>query len=285
MNQVSQPLILSILLFTVLIVTPACIASEGSSNITISFLDVGQGDCSLLEVNGKTMLIDAGPSDAGPEIVRCLKNQNITSLDIVLSTHPHSDHIGGMPYVINHIKTGLFIDSGDPHTTPTYESLLKTINRQNIRYTTVRDGDTIDLDPGIQIRVLNPPNIQGEDLNENSIVLKISAGPREILLMGDAGITTEESLLTRGEDLRADILKVGHHGSRHSSEREFIKAVSPEIAIIFLASDNDYGYPQKNPIQYLSDEGAKIYRTDHDGTVTINIKDGVLNIKTRNSSP
>lgn len=280
MKSVLCHLILAFLLFTTIILTPACIATGSSSNFSISFLDVGQGDCSLLQVNGKNMLIDAGPYDAGPGIVDWLTKNNISYLDTVISTHPHSDHIGAMPYVLKRVKTGIMIDSGDTHTTPAYEVLLKIIEQKNIPYRTVKEGDTINLDPTIRIDVLSPPDTTTNDLNENSIVLRISSEKNTILMMGDAGKNTEERLLTSGKSLKADILKVGHHGSRHSSGREFIKAVSPEIAIIFVGAGNEYGYPQKDPIRYLSDVGAKIYQTDQDGTITIASTNGKFTVTT-----
>ena len=280
MKSTFCPSILAFLLFITILLTPACIATSSSSDFSISFLDVGQGDCSLLQVNGKNMLIDAGPYEAGPGIVDWLTKHNISYLDTVISTHPHSDHIGAMPYVLNRVKTGVVIDSGDTHTTPAYEALLKTIERKNIPYRTVKEGDTINLDPTIRIDVLSPPDTTTDDLNENSIVLRISSEKNTILMMGDAGKTTEARLLTSGKSLKADILKVGHHGSRHSSGREFIKAVSPEIAIIFVGADNEYGYPQKDPVRYLSDVGAKMYRTDRNGTITIASTNGKLTVTT-----
>nr|WP_319540909.1 MBL fold metallo-hydrolase [uncultured Methanospirillum sp.] len=260
-------IVAGILLF--LIASSGCIATDENTRLNLTFFDVGQGDSCLLQVDGKTMLVDAGPYEAGPKIAEWLKARNISYLDVVVATHPHSDHIGGMPAVLRQIKTGVFIDSGDTHTTPSYEVLLKTIEKYQIPYRVVHEGDQIDPGPGVSIRVLNPDTTASGDLNDNSIVLEITSGNRMFLLMGDAGISVEERLLKEGNDLRADLLKVGHHGSRHSSGRRFIEAVSPEIAIISLAAGNEYGYPQKDPIRYLTDTGSRIYRTDQEGTITV----------------
>ncbi|WP_319580961.1 MBL fold metallo-hydrolase [uncultured Methanospirillum sp.] len=253
----------------VLIASSGCIATDENTRLNLTFFDVGQGDSCLLQVDGKTILVDAGPYEAGPKIAEWLKARNISYLDVVIATHPHSDHIGGMPAVLRQVKTGVFIDSGDTHTTPSYEVLLKTIEKYQIPYRVVHEGDQIDSGPGVNIRVLNPDTTVSGDLNDNSIVLEITSGSRKFLLMGDAGISVEERLLKEGTDLRADLLKVGHHGSRHSSGRRFIEAVSPEIAIISLTAGNEYGYPQKDPIRYLTDAGSRIYRTDQKGTITV----------------
>ncbi|HWQ67160.1 MAG TPA: MBL fold metallo-hydrolase [Methanospirillum sp.] len=267
-------------LLVVISFTAGCADSREQKPLTISFIDVGQGDSCLLQFNGKTMLVDAGPYEAGPVITDWLESQNISSLDIVVSTHPHSDHIGGMPYLLRKLNVRTFIDTGDTHTTPTYEKLLRTIESRDIAYKTVKSGDTISLDPDLKIEVLSPKEPLGEDLNDNSMVLKVSTTTNSILLMGDAGITIEERLLSEGRNLKADLLKVGHHGSRHSSGKKFIQAVSPEIAIISMAADNEYGYPQKDPIRYLTDRGTKIYRTDQEGTITVNSGEGPLKVIT-----
>lgn len=279
-----QPHLPVYLLLIALLLTPGCLGADEPVDLSLTFFDVGQGDSALLLVDGRAMLIDAGPSDAGPRIVRWLDDHDIRYLDVIVATHPHSDHIGGMPYILKNVKTGMFIDNGDTHTTPTYETLLRTIEKQDIPYQTVQEGDEIDLSPQVTIRVLNPPKMLGDDLNDNSLVLEITTGSHAFLMMGDAGISIENRLLSRGTVTKADLLKVGHHGSRHSSGREFINTVSPEIAIISLAADNEYGYPQKNPVRYLTDAGAGIYRTDQVGTITISSHQGRLTITTEKPS-
>ncbi|PWR70994.1 ComEC/Rec2 family competence protein [Methanospirillum lacunae] len=266
----SQFLIIAGIIF-LFISSSGCIANDGNTQLNLTFFDVGQGDACLLQIHNKTMLVDAGPYEAGQGIIDWLKARNITSLDVVVATHPHSDHIGGMPTVLKQEKTGVFIDAGDSHTTPTYEVLLKTIEKYEIPYRIVHEGDQIDLDPAVTINVLNPGITSSGDLNDNSIVLEISSGDRKFLLMGDAGVSVEDKLLKERRDLKADLLKVSHHGSRHSSGQRFIDAVSPEIAIISLEAGNEYGFPQKDPVRYLTDAGSDIYRTDQEGTITVTV--------------
>jgi competence protein ComEC len=279
----SHCLIIAGIIF-LLILSSGCIANDDQTRLNITFFDVGQGDACLLQVHNNTMLVDAGPYEAGPGIIDWLKARNITSLDVMVATHPHSDHIGGMPAVLKQEKTGVFIDAGDTHTTPAYEVLLKTIEKYQIPYRIVHEGDQIDLDPGVSIRVLSPDSTYSGDLNDNSIVLEITSGSRRILLMGDAGISIEDKLLEEGRDLNADLLKVGHHGSRHSSGRRFIDAVSPEIAIISLEAGNEYGFPQKDPIRYLTDVGSRIYRTDKEGTITVTVDQKNLTVSPEKTS-
>lgn len=237
-------------------------------NLTVHFLDVGQGDSILIEYSNKALLIDAGESDQGQVVTSYLQDHGISTLDYVVATHPHSDHIGGMDDVLNNFQVEHFIDSGYPHTTKTYENMLTTIDQKNIPFEVVQAGQTIDFDPGVDIEVLNPAGTYSNDLNENSVVLKVSYGEASFLLMGDAGLETEEHIMKAGYDVDSDILKVGHHASRSGSGPTFISTVSPEVSVIEVGAGNDYGHPHSEILKRLQ-EASTVYRTDLDGTIIV----------------
>lgn len=260
---------------------------EGNSpaagdNLTVHFIDVGQGDSILLEYNGKAMLVDAGERDKGTVVSAYLQDQSISSIDYVVATHPHSDHIGGMDEVLNSFQIGHFIDSGFPHTSKTYENMLTAIDEKNIPFEVVQEGEKIEFDPAVDIEVLNPESEYSEELNENSVVLRVNYGEVSFLLMGDAGLETEEKLLSSGYDLDSDILKVGHHASRSGSGEAFISAVSPEVSVIEVGAGNDYGHPHTEILERLQ-KASRVYRTDLDGSITVTTDGSAYTITTQKS--
>lgn len=242
--------------------------TPSGQNLTIHFLDVGQGDSILIEYDDKYMLIDAGENDQGEVVMNYLQGQGISTLDYVVATHPHSDHIGGMDDVLNNFQVEHFVDSGYPHTSKTYENMLTTIDQKDIPFEVVKAGQTIDFDPAVDIEVLNPASTYSDDLNENSVVLKVTYGETSFLLMGDAGLESEENIMEAGYNVDSDILKVGHHASTSGSGKTFISAVSPEISVIEVGSGNDYGHPHSEILKRLQ-EASTVYRTDLDGTIIV----------------
>lgn len=258
--------------------------SPQSGNLTVHFIDVGQGDSILVEYDGKTMLIDAGENNAGPTVTAFLQEQGISSLDYVVATHPHADHIGGMLTMLNEYPIGQFIDPGYPHTSQTYEKMLTAIDKKNIPFHVAQRGETIDLAQGIEIRVFNPGKKQSDDLNENSVVLKITDRDVSFLLMGDAGLEAEGSIMADGYDVDADILKVGHHASTSGSGQNFIQAVGPEVSIIEVGADNDYGHPHAEILQRLQSVST-VYRTDDHGTITITTDGSTYTVTTKKTAP
>ncbi|MCC4772024.1 MBL fold metallo-hydrolase [Methanosarcina sp. DH2] len=248
--------------------SPAAGENPADENLTVHFLDVGQGDSILLKYNGKAMLIDAGERNQGSGVSAYLHENDISSIDYVVATHPHSDHIGGMGEVLNSFQVGLFIDSGFPHTSKTYENMLITIDEKDIPFDVAEKGEEIEFDPAVDVEVLNPGPEYSDEPNENSVVLKVIYGEVSFLLMGDAGLETEEKLIDSGHDLDSDILKVGHHASGSGSGETFISAVSPEISVIEVGSGNDYGHPHTEVIERLQ-KASMVYRTDLDGSIVV----------------
>jgi competence protein ComEC len=250
------------------IIPPAYGLNDG--RMTVHFLDVGQGDSALIQYNGTTILIDAGEADEGPVIVSYLKKQGIRDIDLLIATHPHSDHIGGMQDVLKNFNVRSVIDSGMPHTTTTYQKFLETIDRKNISYSTVRRGDSISPAPGLTLVVLSAPDGSiDQDLNDGSIVLRATYGRINILFEADAGITTEGSMIDSGLPLESQILKVAHHGSPHGTGRAFLEHARPEVAIISAGAGNPYNFPAETTLSRLEDAGVVVFRTDTDGNIIV----------------
>ncbi|MGN7479116.1 MBL fold metallo-hydrolase [Solibacillus silvestris] len=244
--------------------------SEGQSKeMTVHFIDVGQGDSIFIQApDGKTMLIDGGVKGAGKELVNYLKANGVERLDYVVATHPDADHIGGLIAVLNSISIKEFIDSGKVHTSQTYEEMLRLIQDKNIRFTVPKAGDQLTLDDELDIEVIGADET-ASDNNDASIVLRVVYRNISFLLMGDADHGIERELLRKGIDVQATILKAGHHGSNTSSSLEFVKEVSPLATILSYGQDNKYGHPHAEVIDVLQQTGSEIYSTAEAGTIVV----------------
>lgn len=245
------------------------IGSDLSGDLVVHFLDVGQGDSILLQFRDKTMLIDASERGMADRIIAYLGDQNVERLDVVVATHAHSDHIGGLRDVISAYPVGEFVDAAQPHSTATYENLLALIEEEGIPYTAAERGQTIALDPDLEILILNPAAEPIGEINQDSVVLKVTYNEISYLFVGDAEKPAEESMMEAGLDLDADVLKVGHHASRYGSSAEFLSAVSPAISVIQVGAGNSYGHPHEEAVERIEATGSRIYRTDLDGTVVV----------------
>lgn len=234
------------------------------------FVNVGQGDATLIQTpGGKNILIDGGETGSG--IVQYLQGLGIQRIDLMIATHPHSDHIGGLAQVLEAFPVAKVVTNGQPHTTLVYERFLDGIITAQAEYVEVRRGDIISID-GLNLEVLHPVAPTDSDLNENSLVLKFTYGQTTFLLMGDAESRAEASLLSSGLSLKADILKVGHHGSTSSSTQAFLKAVSPKLAIYSAGVNNQYNHPAPQTIAALASIGATVLGTDQTGTIALTVE-------------
>lgn len=235
------------------------IASD--DELKVYFFDVGQADSIFVMSSGECMLIDAGNNADGKLIVKQLENMNIDTIDYVVGTHPHEDHIGGLDNVINNFKIKNVLMPKKTTTTKTYEDVLKAIKNANLKIKTPKVGDIFYVGMA-KCEVMGIEN-DAENLNENSIIIELTYGDKKFLFTGDAEVANEK--LRSWDDI--DVLKVAHHGSRTSSSEEFLEQVKPEYAIISCGQDNDYGHPHKEVIGRL--KGVKIYRTDKEGTILV----------------
>jgi competence protein ComEC len=262
---------------------PGAPATKGS--MSVHFIDVGQGDSILVKAGDKAMLVDGGRQSAGPKLASYLKGQGITSIDVIVSTHPHADHIGGLLTILKEFPVKRVVDSGIVHPSQTYESYLRLIDQLNIPYTVAEAGQTIDLGPDVMVKVLAPPSpyIKG-GVNENSIVLRVARGNVTFLLMGDAGIPEERYLMASGYGLRSDVYKVPHHGSRHSDSASFISLVRPEISVIEVGP-NKYGHPAPRTLSMLRDAGSAVYRTDRNGNIVVTTDGNSFSVTPQHDTP
>lgn len=276
-------LIITFSIITILIKNNAnsSVNNEELAGIKISFIDVGQADSILIQCNNENMLIDAGNTEDGPKLVSYFKQMGINEFKYVVGTHAHEDHIGGMSDVINNFKIDKFLMPDVITTTKTFEDTLDALNNNNVKFETPKIGDSYDLSTAT-FDIL----YVGEDsknLNNDSIVIKMIYGNTKYLFMGDATTNVEKDIIK--DDLEVDVLKVGHHGSKTSSSKDFIYKVKPKYAIISVGKDNSYNLPSNNTIELLKKVGATIYRTDNDGTIIItsdghNISIGTLQTDT-----
>jgi len=234
-------------------------------SLTVNFLDVGQGDSIFIELpNNETILIDAGNAENGADIVNYIKAEGYDTINYLVGTHPHADHIGGMAYVVDNLNISAIYMPKVSNNTSTFEDLLLTIKDKGLSINTAKAGvDLINLDK-LRVSIVAPNSGSYEDLNDYSAVIKITFGNNTFLFMGDAG-TTSESEITG--DIKADVLKIGHHGSASSTGITFLNKVLPKYAVISVGLNNDYGHPTQTTLDKLSEAGAVIYRTDKNGTI------------------
>ena len=257
------------------IVSPS-LGDEGT--LRVYFVDVGQGDGALLvSPSGKSVLIDAGTKRGGKRIVKLMQRLGITQLDMVIMSHPHADHMGGMITVLERVPARVFLDPGYDHGSATYLRLLNYLETSNTQVRLARAGRRVDLQDGVTMTLLAPeePLLTGtrSDANANSVVTMIRHGQIRLLFTGDAEHPTEERLLKSSTSLRAQVLKVAHHGSAYASQAHFLAQVAPQIAIISAGANNRYNHPRSETLERLRATGARILRTDKHGTITI-ISDG-----------
>ncbi len=261
-----KKLLIVLILIFLLCFTGILIAQE---NLQIYFLDVGQGDSSIIITSDdRVVMIDSGPDES--LILNHLQNLGISQIDLLIATHAHADHISGMDKIIAKYKPKAFIDPGIPHTTATYQRMITAIDKYNINY---YEGISRKINLGsLTLTILPPANplIKGSELNNNSVVVRLDFKDFSCLFTGDIEKEREGQLLAESRNnLNVDILKVGHHGSSSSSSPLFIKSVGSKITVICCGQGNKYGHPHQETISLLQSLGIEIYRTDLNGTILI----------------
>lgn len=248
---------------------------KDNSLLSIHYLNVGQADSILINNNDNTTLIDAGNNSDGENIVEYIKNQNINDIDILVGTHPHEDHIGGLDDIINNFDIGKIYMPDATTNTKTFENVLDAIDNKEYSITIPEIDEEFNLG-NMNFKVVYTGSDES-DLNNTSIVLKMTFGNTSYLFTGDATDITEKKILNK--DIKVDVLKVGHHGSSYSTTTDFLSKVNPKYAIISVGKDNKYNHPATSTIENLNNKNITTYRTDVDGTIKLTSDGKNINIE------
>ena len=241
--------------------------SDDTSLLNVHYIDVGQGDSIFIELpNNLTMLIDGGENDMGKVVIDYISKLGYSKIDYVIGSHPHSDHIGGLIDIVNFFEIKKIYMPKALSTSKTYENLLNSIAEKNLKIYTAKTGLNIINDSNLLVDIIAPNSDSYEDLNNYSVILKLTYKNKSFLFTGDAEILSENEI-TR--DVSADVIKVGHHGSNTSSSQSFINKVGAKYAIISVGKDNSYDHPHQVVLDRFKNSGAQIYRTDLNGTIIV----------------
>lgn len=261
--------LLTILLINILLIS--CSSNSSNNNLKIHYIDVGQGDAILIQVNNKNLLIDAGPSTSQENLVSYLKDNKVKTLDYIIATHPHEDHIGGMANVISNFHIGKFYAPNIIHSSKAFENMIIELQKKKLKVNIIKRGIGHDLDLGknATLEVFSPISNNYDNINNYSPIMKITYGSNSFLFTGDAEKEVEEELIKNKDNIASNVLKLGHHGSSSSTSEIFFNLVSPNISVISLGIDNSYGHPNKKILELLNSKNTAIYRTDEDGSIVI----------------
>ncbi len=247
-------------------------------DLYVHFIDVGQADCELITLNGHSMLIDGGNVDDGKDIVRYIRSLGIESLDYIFATHPHEDHIGGLDEVIDAFPVNVIYSPVDEYSGECFKYFKKAADKK-CGITVCRGGISLSFSNAF-IDVLWPYSPENEkETNNMSIVLKLIYGEASFLFTGDVEHDVESQLVKNGEDLSANVLKVGHHGSSSSTSYLFLRSVMPQFAVISCGKNNEYKHPHKETLDMLNQADVELYRTDQLGTVIISTDGMFITVK------
>lgn len=242
-------------------------ADRQPGQLEVHYIDIGQGDATLIMCDGAAMLIDAGDNSKGTAVQNYLQKQGIKELDYVIGTHPDADHIGGLDVVLYKFDCKTVIMPDIEHDTRTYDDVIQTMKAKNYKNTLPKVGDTYSLGSA-EFTVIAPNHYDYGDNNNNySVGIILQNGGHRFLFIGDAEKAAEEDIIENDIDISADVYKVAHHGSDTASIDEFLDEVKPQYAVISCGEDNRYGHPDKEVLQRLKKRDIATYRTDKDGTV------------------
>ena len=240
--------------------------TQTSANVTIKFIDVGQGEAILIALPEKTMLIDAGPTGSAPKIAQVLQELGRDKIDYLVATHPDEDHIGGMADVISSTQIGTIYAPNKTNNTATYRKFLTAIQNNNLQITLAEAGTIIDQTDSYKLEILWPKkDANFPDTNDYSIIIKLTVGNKTFLFTGDA----PTSAILDSNPGHIDVLKLSHHGSRTGTTEQLVRKLSPTYAVVSYALDNSYGHPMQSVLNALRKHSVEIWGTGANGTITI----------------
>lgn len=259
--------------------------STAEGKAEVHFIDVGQGDCSLVISEGKTLLIDTGEKEYAQDVCDYLKEHDVDKLDYMLLTHPHSDHMGGASYIVDNVDIEHIIIPKVPDdmtpTTKFYEKFLTSVQNKGLKLTAAEPGKTYEIGE-CSLEILSPVKDDYSNLNNFSAAAVLTHGKHRFMFTGDIEKEAEQDIIDSGRLESADVLKVAHHGSNTSSTTDFLDIVNPDYAVIMCGVDNSYKHPHKKIVERLAEYCDKIYRTDIDGTIVFTSDQNDIEVKTEN---
>ena len=246
-----------------------------TGEMQVTFLDVGQGDCTIVRTEGHAAVVDTGNNDQGEKVVSYLEDQGIDTLDYLLLTHPDADHIGGGGNVLEGLEVKKVIMPDVENDTKTYDEVAEDIERYQVEVIHPEKGDTFPLGDA-EFTILCPEEEleSSSDMNGSSVGIKLVHGENSFVMCGDAEERSEEAMVKQfGSELECDVLKCGHHGSSTATSDEFLKKTDPVWAVISCGTDNSYGHPHAEVLDKLEQADTQVYRTDRQGTI-VAVSDG-----------
>lgn len=286
--KIKYHILLVVFVMTTLILLSACSAQDTaaasvssilSTEMKVHFIDVGQGDCTLIQLqDGRNILIDGGNKADFATITEYLQKEKVKSIDYLIATHPHEDHIGSLPSIIKAYNIGEIYMPKASSNTKLFEDLLLSIKEKGYKINEAAGGVKIIDEEDLNLSVLAPNSSDYDDLNNYSVVAKLTYKNTSFLFTGDAEDISEREMLKRFDDIKIDVIKIGHHGGRTSSTKEFLQKAAPKYAVISVGKDNDYGHPHAETLERLNSQNLQVFRTDLLGSIVIKTDGNKLTI-------
>ncbi|MDR1540895.1 MAG: MBL fold metallo-hydrolase [Clostridiales bacterium] len=240
----------------------------GSDVLTVTFIDIGQGDSELIQLGDSAVLIDSGEYEKRNVVINTLESLGVKKLDLVIATHPHADHMGSMSAIIDHFEIERIMMPNAVATTVAFEKMLQSIQNKGLKIDRPIAGTDVQAGE-ITLHIFAPNSEKYSDVNNYSIIAKLEHGNVSFLFTGDAEALSEKEVLAKEFDASADVLKLGHHGSSSSTSPDFLAAVGPKLAVISCGAGNTYGHPHRETMAKMNEGGIELYRTDLSGTITM----------------